>query len=181
MPPTHTWPCCRTKLHLPFCHLSLTELLIGKKLRTDVPVLASRLVPNWTYLEDFRQSDEKFKRNQGLNYNHRHRVRALNDLPDGTEVWVRSGDSQTKGHIITPANTPRSYLVSTGESTIRRNRQHVIPVSHPEYHLETNTEPHMIMTRSRTGTGIRPPPKTSLYWRRGDVVLFMNMIDPDII
>ena len=67
-------------------------------------------MPNWTYLEDFRQSDEKFKRNQGLNYNHRHRVRALNDLPDGTEVWVQSGDSQTKGHIITPANTPRSYL-----------------------------------------------------------------------
>ena len=142
---------------LPFCHLSPTELLMGRKLRTDVPVLTSRLVPNWTYLEDFRQSDEKFKRNQGLNYNHQHRVRALNDLPDGTEVWVRSGDSQTKGHIITPAYTPRSYLVSTGESTIRRNRQHVIPVPHPEDHLETNTEPHMIMTRSRTGTCIRPP------------------------
>ena len=78
---------------------------------------------------------------------------------------------------------PRSYTVETEKGTIRRNRYHlkaVPPVPDPEggtlpsstevekmvagdqrnqnyQQTETTSPPHRIMTRSRTGTAIRPP------------------------
>ena len=144
---------------LPFCQLSPTELLMGRKVRTDIPVIPSQLIPKWEYLDHFRHCDKRFKQRQRRDYNLRHRVRTLPDLPDETDVWIRTGNTQSEGRILTPADTPRSYLVSTQGTTIRRNRHHLQPVP----------EPRVIMTRSKTGTICRPPERLH-YTRKGDVV-----------
>lgn len=156
---------------LPFCNLSPTELLMGRKLRTDVPTIPSQLIPKWSYLEKFRHDDSKFKSQQSHNYNRRHRVRTLPELPAETEVWVRSGNAQSSGRILTSASTPRSYLVSTPGTTLRRNRSHVIPKppENPPESPPPMETPRIIMTRSRTGAELRRPERLN-YLKRGGVV-----------
>ena len=85
------------------------------------------LTPNWKYLKDFRKCDEEFKGKQKRNYDTRHRVRQLPSLPQGTEVWVTTGNRQTRGHVTSSSNSPRSYIVNTADGQLRRNTQHLRP------------------------------------------------------
>ena len=49
---------------LPWCGYSPSELLMGRRIRSDVPQVHDKLVPNWPYLPDFRRCDDKFKQKQ---------------------------------------------------------------------------------------------------------------------
>ena len=57
------------------------------------------------------------------------------------------------------AGTPRSYLVDTPTGTLRRNRGdlNVMPHGHNTDELTSQTVRSPILTRSKTGTQIRPP------------------------
>ena len=57
---------------LPWCNLSQAELLMGWKIRTDVPQLSTELIPNWPYLQTFREKDASFKQKQKTIYNSGH-------------------------------------------------------------------------------------------------------------
>ena len=165
---------------LPWCGLSPAELLMGRCLRTNLPQVVDRLKPTWQYIERFRKKDKEFKDEQKRQ---RHKCRPLPDIPDGSKVWVMDGDIPTPATVTHQVEAPRSYTVETEKGTIRRNRYHlkaVPPVPDPEggtlpsstetekmvagdqrnqiyQQTETTSPPHRIMTRSRTGTAIRPP------------------------
>ena len=109
----------------PWCGLSPTELLMGRRLRANIPMTSDQLTPDWTFLKQFKRSNHNFKEQQRRNYNHRHRVRVLTPIPDDTAVWVTSGNQPTTGQVISPANSPRSYMVETPSGTVRRNRHHL--------------------------------------------------------
>ena len=151
---------------LPWCGLSPAELLMGRRLRTDVPQLKKQLVPCWPHVMNFRSLDQKFKASQKRNYDDRHRVRELPSLPDKLPVWVESQGKQVPGQITQQAATPRSYLVETPSGEVRRNRSHLrvrtentAPVSNRS---DNSAEPtNTIQTRSRTGTAIHPPDRLS--------------------
>eukprot|EP00731_Ephydatia_muelleri_P016083 Em0009g507a len=113
---------------LPWCGLSPAELLFGRRIRTTIPQITSWLIPEWSHLKAFYKSDELAKRTQKDNYDKRHGARAQSELNNETEVWVRTGDKQTRGRIVATADTPRSYIVSTSGGIVRRNRQHLITV-----------------------------------------------------
>jgi len=49
---------------LPWCSLSPAELLIGRKLRSCLPQTIESLTPKWSYLQEFRDANEKFKDGQ---------------------------------------------------------------------------------------------------------------------
>ena len=86
-------------------------------------------------------------------------------------MWVITGNDQTSGTVVSNAVTPRSYNVNTPSGPVRRNRQHLNhrlsrinednfdipndPPSTPRDHAETERD--RIMTRTQTGTDIRPP------------------------
>ena len=57
---------------LPWCGRSPAELLMGRKIRTTLPMATSTLVPEWPYLKEFQQADEKFKKQQKTGYDRRH-------------------------------------------------------------------------------------------------------------
>ena len=142
---------------LPWCGLSLAELLMGRRLRTDVPQLKKQLVPCWPHVMNFRSLDQKFKASQRRNYDNRHRVRELPSLPDKLPV---------PGQITQQAATPRSYLVETPSGEVRRNRSHLrirTENTAPDSNQSDNSaEPtNTIQTRSRTGTAIHPPDRLS--------------------
>jgi len=39
---------------IPQCQFSPAELLMGRRLKTDVPILKTELIPQWLYLDAFR-------------------------------------------------------------------------------------------------------------------------------
>ena len=78
-----------------WCCFSPAELLMGKKLRTDIPTPKNQLIPQWSYLQEFREKDSEYKAKQRRDYNDRHRVRPLSPLLPDTSVWIRTERSQT--------------------------------------------------------------------------------------
>ena len=64
-----------------WCGFSPAELLMGRRLRTDIPQATAMLMPDWSYLQEFRDSDKKMKEAQKRNYDSRHRVKDLPALP----------------------------------------------------------------------------------------------------
>ena len=116
-----------------------------RQLRIHIPTSKNQLIPHWSYLQEFREKDSEYKAKQRREYNDRHRVRLLDPLLLDTLVWIRTEWSQTNGHIQSPANTPRSYIVTTTDGQeLKRTRQHLTPRS-------------PVQTRSHSGVSVRPP------------------------
>ena len=102
---------------------SPSELLMGRKLRTTVPVLPSCLDPGWTDVTQLREREQMEREKQWRRFNTRHRARDLTTLNPGDHVWVK--DVKEKGKVTARAGTPRSYLIETPRGTLRRNRGHL--------------------------------------------------------
>ena len=139
---------------------------MGRRIRSTLPQVLHNLIPKWRYLKKLEEQDRQYKRKQKRNYDKRHWVRSLADIPDDQPVWVDT-DGQQHGRIVTNTEAPRSYLVDVPSGRVRRNRQQLIPISEHSSTLQstpittttgscmTRTDP--IRTRSPTGTKITPP------------------------
>ena len=157
---------------LPWCGYSPAELLMGRKIRSEIPQHPNNFIPEWSYLSTFRQKDKAIKDQQKAHYDCRHRVRQQTPLSPDEAVWVRTQERTEPGQVIQPARTPRSYIVQTPSCTVRRNQTHLTPRPNDrsnETSLERDTEPSRISTRSQTGAHVGPPPRLT-YWRKGDVI-----------
>ena len=80
-----------------WCSFSPAQLLMGRQLRTDIPNPKNQLIPQWPYLQEFREKDDEYKAKQRRDYNDRHRVRPLDPLHPDTPVWIRTEQNQTTG------------------------------------------------------------------------------------
>ena len=151
----------------PWCMRSPAELLMGRQLRANIPVHSTQLIPDWSYVEEFRKLNKTFKQKQKKQYDRQHGVRSRSSIPDSSDVWITSGNEPTKATVVQPAETPRSYIVETPSGEVRRNRQHLNIEPNPTSddtptikkttsHAATLTR-DPIITRSRSGTMIKPP------------------------
>ena len=157
---------------LPWCGYSPAELLMGRKIRSEIPQHPNNFIPEWSHLSTFRQKDKAMKDQQKAHYDCRHRVRQQTPLSPDEAVWVRTQERTEPGQVIQPARTPRSYIVQTPSGTVRRNQTHLTPRPNDrstETSLERDTESSRISTRSQTGAHVGPPPQLT-YWRKGDVI-----------
>lgn len=124
---------------------SPTELLMGRKIRTTVPVIPSQLDPNGADLEKVKMREQSYRQKQKLNFDKRHRAHNMPILQPGDHVWVK--DMQQRGTVVSKAETPRSYIIETSGGNLRRNRYHlshtpVGPAPHitlPDIPCENNT------------------------------------------
>ena len=108
---------------------SPSELLMGRRLRTKVPAMPSVLKPNVqdTDRQRVQLREDEYRSKQQIYHDKRHRARALPPLTTGEQVWVR--DQNREGQILGAAKQPRSYLVKTEMSTLRRNRSALVSTS----------------------------------------------------
>ena len=113
---------CYRATPLPWCDLSPSELLMGRHLRTNLPLLKEGLSPKWPDLERFRRQDTEFKQKQKRDHDSRHKSLPLPPIPNDTEVWITTDTSREPARVGAPADTPRSYLIDTPRGRIRRNR-----------------------------------------------------------
>ena len=134
---------------------------MGRKIRSNLPQTSESLIPEWSYLKEFQGSNHQLKLRQKADFDHRHRVRPLPEIPENTDVWVNTGEQRIPGRVSGHANTPRSYLVDTPHGQLRWNRAHINPIpnttSAPATESQANNDRSPIMTHSRTGTRIAPP------------------------
>ena len=107
---------------LQWCNLSPAELLQGSKIRTDVPQPKSSFIPRWTHTQQLKELHEKYKSSQSEYYNKRHRARSLPPLTDNTPVWVQTENSNVPGTVVRQAPTPQSYIASTPNGQMSRNK-----------------------------------------------------------
>ena len=143
---------------LPWCRLSPAELLMGRKIRTDLPQTSESLTPWWSYLPQFRKDNKAFKEKQKEVSDRCHCTRSLPELPEDTSVWVTTNGNPTQGTVVNTSTEPRSYIVETPSSNIRRNRSHlnVAPDTQPTMSQPDSCQ-SPIRICSRTGTAIIPP------------------------
>ena len=143
----------------PWCNLSPAELLMGRRVRANIPVLNSQLKPEWKFLEEFCRKNQAFKDRQKRNYDRQHGVQTLPPISDDSGVWITSGDQPVTGRVVSPADTPWSYIVETPSGQVRWNRQHLnrMPTSQDQPDQTECPSRDPIMTRSRTGTTVNPP------------------------
>ena len=61
---------------------------MDRRLKTSVPQTDSMLVPRWSYLEKFRESEKQYKIKQKENFDSKHRGKELPPISNDTEVWI---------------------------------------------------------------------------------------------
>ena len=49
---------------MPWCGLSPSELCMGRRIRTTIPLVMKQLIPSWSYLPEFKKDNWKFKEKQ---------------------------------------------------------------------------------------------------------------------
>ena len=83
----------------------------------------------------------------------------LSSLPEDQPVWVETRGVQTPGRDSHAVDVPRSYVVETDSGQLRRNCSHLRTRSEVEQAVpaETVIVPSRPVTRSQTGTVVRPP------------------------
>ncbi|XP_046408442.1 uncharacterized protein K02A2.6-like [Ischnura elegans] len=103
---------------------SPAELLMGKKLRTNLPISSYSLQPSWPNLREHRGKMGIKKAKAAEKYNRRHRAQPLPELKPRDRVWVT--DRKHYGKIVNRRNEPRSYDVEVDGSVVRRNRAFLV-------------------------------------------------------
>ncbi|XP_064467881.1 uncharacterized protein K02A2.6-like [Ornithodoros turicata] len=106
---------------------SPVELLMGRRLRTTLPVAEEMLLPKKVDHEVVKKCEELLKKRQKQQFDRHYGVRPLSHLDGGQDVWVI--DVQRRGSVKGSASTPRSYLVATERGNLRRHRSHLILLS----------------------------------------------------
>lgn len=105
---------------------SPAQLLMGRHLRTTVPILPSLLDPSLPDNAVFFRKEKEKRMSDSTNYNRRHRALPLDGLSPGGQVWVT--DEKSSGTVLQKHFTPRSYWVDLPQGLLRCNRQHLIPL-----------------------------------------------------
>ncbi|XP_054281390.1 uncharacterized protein K02A2.6-like [Macrosteles quadrilineatus] len=103
---------------------SPAQLIYNRSLRDNLPVLPKKLEikPD---LSQLKEKEDTYKASYKRNYDRRYATKELPSLPVGKKVWIQ--DLKREGIIISLGQEPRSYWVKTGNTTLRRNRHHLLP------------------------------------------------------
>ena len=104
---------------------SPAELLMGRKLKTTIPIIPVVLQPKLPNHSTLRKKEDEIRKRQQKNFDRRHKAKTLEPLLPGETVWIP--DHSTTG-IVTNEIAPRSYNVQTATGQYRRNRRHIIPL-----------------------------------------------------
>ena len=107
--------------------------LMGRQLRTSIPVLPQNLKPQPPQDHLIRSADQNTKKSYSDGYNKRHGTTPLSQLKPGDPVLMKSDAEKTwsrSGTVV--ASDDRTYLVNTPMGVVRRNRKHLQLLPSPQ-------------------------------------------------
>jgi hypothetical protein len=96
---------------------SPAELLVGRRIRTTLPMLPSKYNPKLAD-QKILKGKEDMRREKQKNYDTRHGTVQKEELRPGEVRWVR--DQRTWATVLEKSPPPRSYVVQTPLGTQRR-------------------------------------------------------------
>ncbi|UYV60640.1 hypothetical protein LAZ67_1001743, partial [Cordylochernes scorpioides] len=102
---------------------SPAELLMGRKLRTTLPIAPENLNPKLVDSQTLKRKEGRRRKDMKSRYDRRCGATDMEELSEGDTVWIT--DMRTWGIVKQKASTPRSYMVDTPVGTLRRNRFHL--------------------------------------------------------
>lgn len=117
------------------CGFSPSELLMSRKLRTNIPMTRDSLKPAVPDSALLREREEQYRTRVQSNYNQHHGVRELTPLNPGQTVWIP--DRGEEAQVMQEAGT-RSYEVETSDGTYHRNRRALVDIPNSDS-IDTNT------------------------------------------
>ncbi|UYV73517.1 hypothetical protein LAZ67_10003914 [Cordylochernes scorpioides] len=102
---------------------SPAELLMGRKLRTTLPIAPENLNPKLVDSQTLKRKEGRRRKDMKSRYDRRCGATDMEELSEGDTVWIT--DMRTWGIVKQKASAPRSYMVDTPVGTLRRNRFHL--------------------------------------------------------
>ncbi|UYV65567.1 K02A2.6-like, partial [Cordylochernes scorpioides] len=102
---------------------SPAELLMGRKLRTTLPIAPENLNPKLVDSQTLKRKEGRRRKDMKSRYDRHCGATDMEELSEGDTVWIT--DMRTWGIVKKKASTPRSYMVDTPVGTLRRNRFHL--------------------------------------------------------
>lgn len=126
---------------------SPAQLMLGLQIRTPIPTLEEKLLPQWPDITLVKAADARAKAAYKHYYDRCHSSCPLPLLKPCEKDSVADKLDNQKGWM-TKCNTPRSYFILTNDGILCRNRRHLrlltLPLPHPE--LEDGEETDIINT-----------------------------------
>ena len=104
---------------------SPSQLMMGRQIRTTLPILPQHLSPKQPEEQKIRQADQQAKQKNALYYNRG--TKPLSQLSPGDSIRMRTkeGHWSDTGTVLEKHSQPRSYIVQQGDGIYRRNRSHL--------------------------------------------------------
>ena len=100
---------------------SPAQLNIGRKLKTRVPIHPDKLILKVPDSKIIRKRERQYQDMMAQTYNHRHRVVEGETIAPRYRVWIP--DLKTHDKVVRNLQQPRSVLIETTRSRVRRNRR----------------------------------------------------------
>jgi transposase InsO family protein len=108
---------------------SPAELLMSRKIRTDVPISIVQRRPVVPDVTAVKRREEILKNRQKKGFDIRHRTKELSALKYGEVVWLPRQETEA---VVGDQVAPRSYeLVTSNNTMTRRNRRDLVQLSNP--------------------------------------------------
>lgn len=136
------------------CGYSPAELLMGRKLRTTLPMAPSNLLPKWPNMEEFQSKEAENKERMRKNFDARHAVSQHPALEPEQPVYIK--DMGEEGIVKETAHTPRSYHVKTPRGVIRRNRSSLVKLPEANNQSEQEKQPPSPCINTRPKRTVKP-------------------------
>ncbi|UYV83981.1 hypothetical protein LAZ67_X000778 [Cordylochernes scorpioides] len=116
---------------------SPAELLMGRKLRTTLPIAPENLNPRLVDSQTLKRKEGRRRKDMKSRYDRRCGATDMEELSEGDTVWIT--DMRIWGIVKQKASTPRSYMVDTPVGTVRRNRFHLRKGDTVQYPADPST------------------------------------------
>ena len=156
---------CRSKEfhYLEDIGLSPAQLLMGRRLKNELPMMESLLTPTNNNQNEISKHLKKTKEQKKKN-DDRYASKSMQELEQGTNVRMQpETDSKLwrAATVLRHHHTPRSYVVQTEDGrNYRRNRQHlrVCPAPEQEINPELSLENRANLTVAKEESNQAAPP-----------------------
>ncbi|KAK7089612.1 hypothetical protein V1264_025098 [Littorina saxatilis] len=141
--------------------LSPSELLMGRKFKTKLPILPSNLNPKTPNHSMILEKETYMKQQQRDNYNQRHTAREAPPLQTGDNVFIK--DMAKQGQVVAKHHNPRSYMTTTvQQEPATTTTQQPAPRSLPTTTHTTPTTDTPGTLRTKSGRVINKPQRLDL-------------------
>ncbi|XP_064469866.1 uncharacterized protein K02A2.6-like [Ornithodoros turicata] len=134
------------------CGYAPAELLMGRRLQSNVPVNPKSLIPSWPYLHTYRKRYRKQQVARATVYNSRHRVAERPELRSGTRVRILAGAGAhgTWEHDSLTSRNPE--VVCCGNGGWPHKANHETPTGVVFNHSRTETADNSRQTSNSANT-----------------------------